>query len=680
MSILYKKLFHFLPTIFMVLLSTLLVSSFAMSTPSRANYEADISQFKPGRIIDDAIFTKADAMSVTEIQQFLEKSLPGGVCERYKENFYSTYHQPPYTCLFEFQQNPTTKAHNYGLFESDGSPSPVEGGQTVAEIIWNAAQEHGINPQVLLVLLQKEQSLITDTWPWPEQYAKATGYACPDNAACNPSYADFYAQIHGAAWQFRKYLDDMDEYWYIIGENHISYHPNPNCGTQLVNIENKATIALYLYTPYVPNQAALNNPYGIGDDCSAYGNRNFWLYFTRWFGSTLSNSIPPSVVPIDETEEDFVHLVKYEFVEQNIYSDADRTRVLGSEKATVGTQQVVYGSLRVRNTGAEAWKKDSLKLTPFAATDTSAFCHDSWQDDCQTLALLEEDVASQEVGVFNFTLKAPKDIGLFYEVLNIKQGEEYVQGDDLSLLIEVTRTETPPQGIVPPTTPPADEDEETPAPNAPPTTVTLPDNWDSLTWWQKVQLNPWGCHDTTQIRADNGQCLSGGYTIPSSSPAQNTPPADNNTNDNEEAQAPNTAPTTAPTTTVTLPDNWDSLTWWQKVQLNPWGCHDTTQIRADNGQCLSGGYTIPGTTTTVASSPPITLTEDPAEAEVDDSNSDSSPTTAPTTTVTLPDNWDSLTWQQKVQLNPWGCHDTTQIRADNGQCLSGGYTIPDPGS
>ncbi len=51
-------------------------------------------------------------------------------------------------------------------------------------------------------------------------------------------------------------------------------------------IENQATAGLYIYTPYVPNQAALNNLYGTGDGCSAYGNRNFWRTFTDWFGST----------------------------------------------------------------------------------------------------------------------------------------------------------------------------------------------------------------------------------------------------------------------------------------------------------------------------------------------------------------------------------------------------------
>ena len=54
----------------------------------------------------------------------------------------------------------------------------------------------------------------------------------------------------------------------------------------MVYIQNQATAGLYNYTPYRPNQAALDAGYGTGDSCSAYGNRNFWLYFTDWFGST----------------------------------------------------------------------------------------------------------------------------------------------------------------------------------------------------------------------------------------------------------------------------------------------------------------------------------------------------------------------------------------------------------
>jgi hypothetical protein len=52
-----------------------------------------------------------------------------------------------------------------------------------------------------------------------------------------------------------------------------------------VFIENQATAGLYNYTPYTPNDAALNNMYGTGDACSSYGNRNFWRIYTDWFGN-----------------------------------------------------------------------------------------------------------------------------------------------------------------------------------------------------------------------------------------------------------------------------------------------------------------------------------------------------------------------------------------------------------
>ena len=51
-------------------------------------------------------------------------------------------------------------------------------------------------------------------------------------------------------------------------------------------ISNQATASLYNYTPYQPNAASLAAGYGHGRRCSSYGNRNFWIYFTDWFGST----------------------------------------------------------------------------------------------------------------------------------------------------------------------------------------------------------------------------------------------------------------------------------------------------------------------------------------------------------------------------------------------------------
>lgn len=56
-------------------------------------------------------------------------------------------------------------------------------------------------------------------------------------------------------------------------------------------IRNQATASLYNYTPYQPNAAALAAGYGTGDACSSYGNRNFWNYFSDWFGNPAGS--PP---------------------------------------------------------------------------------------------------------------------------------------------------------------------------------------------------------------------------------------------------------------------------------------------------------------------------------------------------------------------------------------------------
>jgi hypothetical protein len=120
------------------------------------------------------------------------------------------------------------------------------------------------------------------------------GYACPDSgpgysANCQSNKAGFYKQMTYAAWQLRYYYDHMGSYNYTPGQwNTIQYNPNPSCGTKDVYIENYATASLYIYTPYTPNDAALN-AYPGQAPCGAYGNRNFWFFWQEWFGPTLTN-------------------------------------------------------------------------------------------------------------------------------------------------------------------------------------------------------------------------------------------------------------------------------------------------------------------------------------------------------------------------------------------------------
>lgn len=259
--------------------------------------------FNAGRIIDDAIFYDPSAMrSVAEVQTFLDAHVPA--CDTWGTGPSGTnglnraqyaqqvmgWSAPPYVCLDNYYENPNTGETS---FEKGGGA--FAGGQSAARIIYDAAQQYKINPKVLLIMLRKESlNLFSDSWPMKSQYKYAMGYACPDSgpnysAACVDSKAGFYKQVTLAAWQLRYYYNNMGSYNFAPGRvNTIQYSTNPACGTKNVYIENYATASLYIYTPYTPNDAALNAYPGTAN-CGAYGNRNFWFFWQEWFGSTLTN-------------------------------------------------------------------------------------------------------------------------------------------------------------------------------------------------------------------------------------------------------------------------------------------------------------------------------------------------------------------------------------------------------
>lgn len=278
------------------------------STPTAS--AADAANFKPGRIIDDYVFYNNNSMSTSQVQSFLNARMQncdtngtGAATEwgrpdltratlasyiRNGTNGYTRdtgFHAPPYTCLKDYTQDTPQMESASGLCGGISAKS----NQTSSQIVKAIANACGISPQVLLVLLQKEQSLVTDNWPLDRQYESATGFACPDTAPCDPAYDGFFYQVYYAARQFKIYQAYPNNYNYRAGQtNSIYWHPDlSRCGSSNVYIENQATAALYIYTPYRPNQAALNNLYGTGDSCSSYGNRNFWRLFTDWFGNPL---------------------------------------------------------------------------------------------------------------------------------------------------------------------------------------------------------------------------------------------------------------------------------------------------------------------------------------------------------------------------------------------------------
>lgn len=228
----------------------------------------DARQFDPGNIISNDTFYNSAAMTADQVQAFLNAQVV-------------TCRPSTQPCLKDFRQATNTRAASSYCSQYTGKAS-----ESAAEIIVNVGRACGINPQVLIVTLQKERGLITKATPTAGDYQISMGYACPDTAPCDAQYYGFFNQVYSAASQFQRYTKNSSSWNYQPGRyNRIQYNPDAGCGASQVYIQNQATANLYIYTPYQPNAAALNNLYGLGDACSAYGNRNFWVYFNDWFGN-----------------------------------------------------------------------------------------------------------------------------------------------------------------------------------------------------------------------------------------------------------------------------------------------------------------------------------------------------------------------------------------------------------
>jgi hypothetical protein len=264
---------------------------------------ADLSQFDAGSIISDAKFFDGFALSTSEVQTFLNGKVAsctinnGQASHAAGAPYYSSsgaqYSTVASTCLKDYTQTTPNMVGQPGLC----SPYTGRSSESAASIIANIGEACNVSQKVLLVLLEKEQSLVRDTWPLVKQYDSATGFACYDNGQpCVGGYAGFFYQVWAAALQFQRYGTGSFT-WYPVGQvSNILYQANnAGCGTRSTYIANRATAALYYYTPYTPNAAALAAGYGLGDACSAYGNRNFFQLYVDWFGSTQGNPEPKAL-------------------------------------------------------------------------------------------------------------------------------------------------------------------------------------------------------------------------------------------------------------------------------------------------------------------------------------------------------------------------------------------------
>lgn len=244
------------------------------SAPAMA---ADASDFDPGYLISDEDFFDSDALSAASTMSFIYGMNKGCLTGR--------------ICIENYRESIKAKAANTRCKAIAAKPNLNAG-----QIISTVALACGISPKAILVILQKEQSLITAQAPSERAFQASMGAGCPDTAPCDGKYAGFYENVYYGAYLLKGYTLPTSSLYtrYQAGKvSSIAYSPRsygskPTCGFKSVYVKNQATHALYVYTPYTPNKAALTNLYGTGDSCSAYGNRNFWRLWTDWFGATGS--------------------------------------------------------------------------------------------------------------------------------------------------------------------------------------------------------------------------------------------------------------------------------------------------------------------------------------------------------------------------------------------------------
>ncbi len=233
------------------------------------------SGFNASMIVPDSVFSDNKTFGGPEgIQKFLESK--GSVLANTSLDFLKKLREPDDAYL---KQNLDDPRHN------------LSRPRTAAELIWDASIKSGLNPQVILVTLNKEQGLITAA-PSGDRLQRALnhsmGFGCPDGSGCDETLSGFYFQLFGnvstegdrylgaATSLMKSFLTPQGRGPTINGrvtnvgdtitlDNTLGGY-NGVQAKQTIKIGNRATAALYRYTPHVYN-----------------GNYNFWKFFTSWF-------------------------------------------------------------------------------------------------------------------------------------------------------------------------------------------------------------------------------------------------------------------------------------------------------------------------------------------------------------------------------------------------------------
>ncbi len=233
--------------------------------------------FVPDKLIEDKVFSDTQTFGGPEgVQKFLDTR--HSPLANTSPDFLAKLKEPNITTLKQGLDDPRP---NLGRL------------RTAAELIWDAGQASGLNPQVIIVTLNKEQGLIdahqdSNDPTLQKALDRAMGFDCPDSSGCGDLFPGFYYQLFGnfdsagnrylgAAKSLMKSFTTPGGRGPIIDGKAAqvgnvvtldnTQGPPYNCpANQTITLANAATAALYRYTPHVCN-----------------GNYNFFKFFTLWF-------------------------------------------------------------------------------------------------------------------------------------------------------------------------------------------------------------------------------------------------------------------------------------------------------------------------------------------------------------------------------------------------------------
>lgn len=238
----------------------LFLFSLLIAQNSQAQTSLIDSDFNPGRIIEDGEMLDTDSMSLSEIQAFLESK--NSYLANYRtKNAYGVVKSAA-EIIYDAAKRNYDISYNSKTKEYECDNGIILGTTLIeSEIKQKCQQITTVNPRFLLILLQKETSLIEDSNPTQNHLDWATGYMIFDGMlTCSPydkcwRYKGFGKQVNSAALQFLYYVKNPENRTYEAGK---TYTFQNQYGTifkekMTVCIENNATAALYNYTPHVFN-------------------------------------------------------------------------------------------------------------------------------------------------------------------------------------------------------------------------------------------------------------------------------------------------------------------------------------------------------------------------------------------------------------------------------------------